>query len=130
MIRYFLESIVLFALISVIPSASFAQKTDTTGNLNPQNVARVETDFMKHQLALDSTKAAAVYEINLKYAKENQQVMKSDKSDSLKLMQIRKNSDAKDNELKRVLTNDQYNKYIAMKKEMMNSIKEKMKQKQ
>lgn len=59
MIKYFLESVVLFAVISFIPSVSYAQEIDTTGILNPEVVARFETQFMKKELALDSSTASS-----------------------------------------------------------------------
>lgn len=122
MTKCFLGSLVLFAVLCVIPSASFAQKPD------PEVVARIETDFMKKQLKLDSSTESVVHEINLKYEKENYRIMNSDISKVDKLKEIKQNSDAKDEEMKRVLSKDQYEKYIKLKKDLMKLAGEKMKE--
>jgi hypothetical protein len=129
MIKYFLGSVALFVFISVFPSISYAEKMDTTSMLNPDTRARVESQYMEKELALDSSTAASVHEINLKYANANQEIMTSDKKHAEKLKEVKKNSHAKDQELKKVLTADQYKKYTEKKMEMMEMVKEKVKAK-
>lgn len=128
MFNSLLESIVLFAVISVIPNISFADEVDTTGILNPDMRAHLETEFMEKKLALNSSTASLVYDINLKYAKINQEIMSSKKRNAEKYREVKKNLSEKDDDLKKVLTGDQYKKYTETKKEMMETIKEKVKE--
>jgi hypothetical protein len=120
---------VFLAVISFMPGVSFAQPIDTTGIMNPEVPATIETEYMKNKLALDSSTASAVYDINLRSEKRNQQIITSNKSNATKFRELQLSSQTRDAEMKRVLTKDQYNKYMAMKKDMMSTVKEKLNKK-
>jgi predicted RND superfamily exporter protein len=127
MIKFLLGSVVFFVFISVFPSSSFAEKMDTTSMMNPDTRARHETQYMEKELNLDSSTVISVHKINLKYAEANQEIMTSDKKRADKIKEVKKNSIEKDQEMEKVLTADQYKKYTEMKKEMMETVKEKAK---
>lgn len=129
MIKYLLVSAALFVFISVFPSTSFADKMDATKIVDPETRAHIETQYMKKELALDSLTAASVQEINLKYAKANQELMTSDKKNTEKVKEIKKNSKEKDREMEKILTPDQYKKYTEKKKDIMEKVEEKVKEK-
>jgi hypothetical protein len=129
MVKKLLLSAVLLAMINIMPTLSLAQETDTTGFKNPDTRAQFETQYMKRALNLDSAVADSVYNINLKYAKANQELITSEKKKAHKYRELMKSSEAKDKELQKVLTEEQYKKYTETKNEMLSAIKEKMKEK-
>jgi len=120
---------VFFAAISLIPNVSSAQPADTTGIYNPEYPATIETEYMKSKLSLDSATASSVYNINLKYEKRNQQILTSKINNAEKFRALQLSSQTRDAEMKSVLTKEQYNKYMAIKKDMMNTVKDKLKKK-
>lgn len=127
MIKYLSVYFLLLAFVSIIPGVSYAQQIDTTGIMNPEVPATAETEYMKSKLGLDSSEASAVYDINLKSEKRNQEIITSSKSKAEKYRELQLNSQTRDAEMKRVLTKDQFNKYMTIKKDMMNAIKERFK---
>jgi hypothetical protein len=90
----------------------------------PEERAAFQTDRMKTDLNLSDEQTAKVREINLKYAKENQEVFKSDVSQEEKKNKMREIYQRKQDELKTVLTVEQYEKYRSEKKEMRGRIRE------
>jgi Spy/CpxP family protein refolding chaperone len=128
MIKFLFGSVVFFVFIGVFPSSTFADKMDTTSMMSPDWDWRAgyETQYMEKELALDFFTAASVHEINLKYAESNHKIMTSDKKTVEKIIEVKKNSYAKDQEMEKVLTADQYKEYTEKKKEMMKTVEEKV----
>lgn len=114
-----------FLLVFMIPALAMAQMEEFK-NSTPQERATLLTEMMKSTLTLDEKASAAVAEINLKYANETQALMDSSKPKFEKLMTFRKNSQAKDTELKAILTPEQYTLYEQKKSEMQEKIKQKI----
>lgn len=86
---------------------------------SPEERARWQTDWMKKELLLDSTVVPRVYAINLKYANKMEGIMQNDTSSRFERHQdVRNLMDAKDNELKKVLTDEQYKLYLQKRNEM------------
>ena len=93
-------------------------------NTTPEERADFQTNRMKTLLNLSDEQTAKVREINLKYAKENQEVFNSDVTKEEKKNKLRAIYEQKQNELKTVLTEEQYEKYRSEKKEMRGRIRE------
>lgn len=119
---------VSFTLLLMGPVVAVAQMDDLK-NTTAEERASMLTDMMKSSLSLDEKTSASVADINLKYAKEVQTLMDSDSPNLQKLMTFRANSQAKDDELKAVLTPEQYSRYEQKKSEMQDVVKQKLKQK-
>ncbi|MCI1647260.1 MAG: DUF4890 domain-containing protein [Bacteroides sp.] len=100
----------------VFATQSFAQGRG--GMRTPEERAKMLTEKIKEALSLNETQEKTVYDINLKYAKQNQEVMTSDGDRAEKMEKMRSLQDAKNGELKKVLTEDQYKKYEKMLEEM------------
>lgn len=98
-------------------------------NSTPEEKGKVLTEWMHDELKLDSSVVKSAYEINLKYAKLNQVVMSSDKGKLKKLKEMKANSESKDKELKKIFTKEQYDKYQKRKDELLELMKEKIKEK-
>ena len=67
-------------------------------------------------------------EINLKYAKENQQIFESEGSRQEKRGRFSELHEQKQNELKKVFSEEQYEKFLSKKREMKKRMKERREQ--
>ena len=92
-------------------------------NTTPEERADFQTSRMKTLLNLSDEQTAKVGEINLKYAKENQDVFDSDVTREEKKNKMREIYEQRQNELKTVLSKEQYEKYQSEKKEMKDRIR-------
>lgn len=119
--------VVGFALL-LVAGLAIAQ-IDELKNSTPEERATLLTEMMKTTLSLDEKTTMAVSAINLKYATETQALIDSDAPRLEKLMTFRRNSAAKDTEIKAVLTPEQYRQYEQKKSEIQDTVKQKMKEK-
>ena len=87
------------------------------------------TEWMKTNLQLTADQVAPVQEINLKYANKMDDLRKSSKGRRGKMQTLKNDNKAKDAELKKILTADQYKIYLAKKEEIKKKFKEEMKEK-
>lgn len=118
----------LMAVLLLVPALAVAQLDDLK-NTTPEERAAALTEMMQSSLSLDEKTATAVSGINLKYAKETQTLMDSSGPQLGKLMTFRQNAQAKDAELKGVLTPEQYSLYEQKKDEMQAQMKQKLMEK-
>ncbi len=96
----------------------FATQGFAQGMRSPEERAKMTTDRMKESLSLDETQTKSVYDINLKYAKKNEEIFKGDGDRAAKMKEIGDLQEAKDKEFKAVLTDKQYGDYQKMVQEM------------
>jgi hypothetical protein len=123
-----LISLVLGFTVLLAATLAVAQM-DELKNSTPEERATLQTDWMKTNLALDDKTTTAVSAINLKYAQETQTLMDSQEPRLGKLMTFRKNSEAKDAEIKALLTPEQFSQYEQKKSELEDMVKQKLKEK-
>jgi Spy/CpxP family protein refolding chaperone len=126
-----LMHIIIFLALAtfILPLTSYSQDGGKRfrghfKNTTPEERADFQTNKMKTLLNLSDEQTAKVREINLKYAKENQEVFNSDVTKEEKKNKLRAIYEQKQNELKTVLTEEQYEKLQSEKKEMMDRIRE------
>jgi len=111
-------------VVSTVTSA-WAQM-DQLKNMPPGERARLQTDMMKKKLGLSPQQTTQVGAINEKYAQQMQPVLTSSEGPFMKMRQVRQIGDAKEAELKQVLTPDQFQKYLVERQEMREKFEEKM----
>jgi len=87
------------------------------------------TDWMKKNLTLSDAQVPQVQEINLKYANKLYALKRNTIPRRQKLEMLKDNDIAKDEEMKKVLTADQFKTYQAKKEEIKKQLKHKMKEK-
>ncbi|HEX2846085.1 MAG TPA: hypothetical protein VHN59_06025 [Chitinophagaceae bacterium] len=112
---------VMLALSFVIMQAS-AQKDSTA--YSPEARAKNITDKMKTELTLSDDQYNKVYDINLKYAQKNTEALKEEGTRLAKLKAVKAENEEKNKELKGVLTEEQFEKYKGMRKEMKSGMKQ------
>lgn len=94
----------------------------------PEERAKRMTEWMTTNLKLTGDQVPKVQDINLRYAQKMEGIKMGSQTKEEKRGQVKSLSDQKDGEMKTVLNDDQYQSYLARKKEMEKRMKEKMKE--
>ncbi len=130
-----LTHIIIFLVLAtfILPLTSYPQDGGKRyrghfKNATPEERADFQTNRMKTLLNLSDEQTAKVREINLKYAKENQEVFNSDVTREEKKNKLRAIYGQKQNELKTVLSKEQYEKLQSENKAMRNRRRERRRQ--
>jgi protein CpxP len=108
------------SIISLLFITSVASAQQQYQKRTPEERAQNQTKWMQKNLALTENQNAKVYDITLRYARENDDANTS--TNQSKRAERRDIQKSKDEELKMVLTGEQYQKYQVHVQEM----KEKM----
>ena len=124
--KVILINLFLLITLSFAVNVIFGQKKTSS---TPEERATKLTEWMKTNLELNGDQATQVQTINLKYANKNQELQTQSLSRKQKMQILKDNDKAKDAELKKVLTVDQYNSYQAKKEEIRKQMKERMREK-
>jgi hypothetical protein len=90
--------------------------------------AKMITEWMDQELKLDTVAEEKAQQINLKYARLNQEIYTARTGRRAAIKKIQANAKAKDLELKSVFTPEQYVTYLEKKKELRLYIKKKLKE--
>lgn len=106
--------LLLLMLMLVTGASSQAQ---TSKESTPEERAEQWNVWMKEQLDLKPEQENPIHEINLKYARQNEELKVSDGSRKTKFQQLKSNDEKKDQELKVVLTEAQFKLYQEKKKD-------------
>ena len=123
--KIMLFSFLLVPLLSLVLSVNAQDKQP----MNPQEKAQKLTDWMKTSLKLTDDQVAKVQPINLKYAQKMADTKNSTQDQKAKMDAMKADEEAKDAELKAVLTPEQYTSWEAKKADMKKEMMEKMKDK-
>lgn len=116
-------SIFLLALTAIGFNQATAQTTERTP-LTAEERAQKWTDWMKTELTLTAEQEPNVHAINLKYADQMDDIKSAEGDRRSKFKDAKATSKAKDEELKAVLTPDQFTKYTAKKQEMQQKLRD------
>ncbi len=119
----------LIALQLTLGTLAVAGELDTLKNTTPEERAKAQTAFMASKLDLKPDQKTKVAEINLKYAKKMDPVLKGDAGPFMKMREMRKIGEEKEAELKQILSPEQFDKYLASKEEMREKFEERMEEK-
>lgn len=90
-----------------IPALAMTQPGLAQGRTAEERAQR-QTEQMTKKLGLDENQTASVGEINLKYAQQVDEILASDQEQPAKRAAIRDLKAAQDDELRQVLTEEQY----------------------
>ena len=111
-------ALVVARLASQAPAADMDALKDTT----PAERAKAQTAMMKTKLGLTEAEAAKVGPINMKYAERMEPIIKGSEGPLKRMEAVHAVEQAKETELKGVLTADQFAKFEANKQEMMEKL--------
>jgi hypothetical protein len=117
-----LTVIMLFVACSSFSLAVSAQTAAPKAQAEER--AQKMTAQMQKKLSLTEAQYQPVYDINLKYAKVNEQILKGTDGKIAKLKKLKLTQQNKSRELQAVLTKDQFNQYEEWNKEVKAELKE------
>ena len=109
-----------FVVIAVLAFGvvAAAQELQMLENTTPQQRAGIQTAFMTKKLGLSPEVRSKVEAINLKYAQQAQPVLTGSEGPLRKMHDIKEIEAQKENELKGVLTPQQFQQFLASKEEL------------
>jgi len=105
-------------LFSLLPSLT-ARAQGFMQNSTPEQRAKLQTDSMKVRLPLRKEQYTPIYELNLKYARKAEPILKSTSSMITKYYKVNAIHSEKEKEFKKILTTSQYKKYLQLKDEII-----------
>ncbi len=95
-----------------------ANVTNAQQAKSAEDRAKAMTDKMKEKLTLDDNQYQKVYDVNLKYAKKADEIAAGSGDKKSKAESLKTQLEAKDKDMKGILTSDQYKKYEDIKHEL------------
>ena len=108
----------LIAACLLIAGTVFAGELDALKNTSPAQRAKAQTAMMKEKLGLSEEQVAKVGALNLKYAEKMDPIIKGAEGTFMKARDARNVEQQKEDELKALLSPDQFQKFLAGKEEM------------
>jgi Spy/CpxP family protein refolding chaperone len=119
---------IVFMLVSLFTIGISAQRPDKKARVTPEERASKQTEIMAKQLELTEEQQAKVKEINLKYSQQTANHEQQAKDELKKSREDFKSLfEAKDAELKQVLTPEQYQKWQEKRKDLRKNFEGKFK---
>jgi hypothetical protein len=113
----------IFVLI-LSTSTLFGQDSNISKS-TPEQRAKFQTEQMNKKLPLKADQYEAVYAINIKFAKETEPYIRETDGKMKKLRELKAIQNKKSEEMKAILTPDQYKKYEELQKENREKAKDK-----
>ena len=118
----------ILTLLMMLIAGSFshqatAQTTERTP-LTSAERAQKWTDWMKKELTLTAEQEPKIHAINVKYADQMDDIKAEEGDRRSKFKEVRETNKAKDEELKAVLTPEQFTKYTEKKQERQQKMRE------
>ncbi|QJB30946.1 hypothetical protein HF324_06030 [Chitinophaga oryzae] len=114
----------LAAFLMLITFAASAQNKAILKDSTPEQLAKMQTEWMQEKLGLSTTQTAQVYDVNLQYARKNAPLLQSTAGKRSRFKKLKALQEEKLAALGKILDADQYKNYEALRKQMLNSIKE------
>ncbi len=108
----------LIAACLLIAGTVVAGELDELKNTTPAERAKAQTAMMKAKLGLSEDQVAKVGALNLKYAEKMDPIIKGTEGPFMKMSDAKNVEQEKEDELKALLSPDQFQKFLAEKEEM------------
>lgn len=119
-----LLSVMLITVVNVN-----AQSKNAKAQSTPEQRAEKLTTWMKDNLNLTAEQIPLVQELNLKYARMNEELKNMSGPRNEKMKKIKSNEAAKEEELKKILTPEQFQTFTTKKREVKEEVKTRYKEK-
>jgi hypothetical protein len=115
----------LIAAFTIYSLTVFAQRGNFQ-NMSAQERAQFQTNRMVAALEIDSALVDQVHDINLKYATQWEKERTPEASRYEMMAKMEKMNHARNKDFKKVLTKEQYRKFMRQQQEMRNRMQERM----
>lgn len=115
------------AAVMTIAFTHLTAQSKSLKDSTPEQRAKMQTEWMKTKLALNSSQIRQVYDLNLQYAKKNEPILQSNEGKMAKFKKLKAIQQEKSSVLSKILTDEQFEKYQEMKDQMIQNFKNKRK---
>ena len=122
----FIAPLVAALSLLIVVTASAQNEMEKLKSSTPEERARLQTEMMKTKLGLTPDQTPKVAAINQKYAQRMEPIIKGQEGPLMRLRQMREVGQAKEAELKGVLSPEQFQKYLAEMQEMREKFEDKL----
>jgi len=122
----FIALLVAALSLLIVVAAGAQNEMEKLKSSTPEERARLQTEMMKTKLALTTDQTPKVAAINQKYAQRMEPIIKGQEGPLMRLRQMREVGQAKEADLKGVLSPEQFQKYLAEKQEMREKFEDKL----
>ena len=122
----FIALLVAALSLLIVVAAGAQNEMEKLKSSTPEERARLQTEMMKTKLGLTTDQTPKVAAINQKYAQRMDPIIKGQEGPLMRLRQMREVGQAKEAELKGVLSPEQFQKYLAEKQEMREKFEDKL----
>ena len=122
----FIALLVAAMSLLIVVAAGAQNEMEKLKSSTPEERARLQTEMMKTKLSLTPDQTPKVAAINQKYAQRMEPIIKGQEGPLMRLRQMREVGQAKEAELKGVLSPEQFQKYLAEKQEMREKFEDKL----
>jgi hypothetical protein len=121
------KSMVLAAAVgSLLFAVTVSAQLEELKNTTPEQRAKALTEMMKTKIGLTPEQTGKVAELNLTYAKKMDPLIKGSAGPLVRMREMKQINEAKEAELKQILSPPQFDKYLASKEEMREKLVEKV----
>jgi len=121
------------ALVAAVGALMFAlvasAQLDELKNTTPEQRAKALTEIMKAKVGLTPEQTGKVMDLNLEYAKKMDPLIKGSAGPLVRMREMKQINQAKEAELKQILSPQQFEEYLASKEEMREKLVEKVEEK-
>ncbi|MBK7441572.1 MAG: hypothetical protein IPL12_05710 [Bacteroidetes bacterium] len=104
-------------LITILSIGVLSVKAQDNTHPSAEQRAKALTELMDNKLNLDDAQQGLVAELNLRYANKVDEIAATDATKPEKVQKVSALNDAKEKELKTILSGPQYTKYVEMKED-------------
>ena len=122
----FIALLVAAMSLLIVVAAGAQNEMEKLKSSTPEERARLQTEMMKVKLGLTPDQTPKVAAINQKYAQRMEPIIKGQEGPLMRLRQMREVGQAKEAEMKGVLSPEQFQKYLAEKQEMREKFEDKL----
>jgi len=116
--------IIVAGILSITSINAQSVNRDSLKNATPEQRAQMQSDMMKNKLVLTDEQYKQVSDINLKYARKMDDLKQNGGGKFSKARKAKSIMSDKDDELQKVFTKEQFEKYETLKKEMMDKARD------
>jgi hypothetical protein len=121
------QLLLLVTAFLCIAFTSLSAQTKKLKDSTPEQRAKMQTEWMKTKLALNTTQVQQIYALNLQYAQKNDPVIQSNEGKLAKFKKLKAFQKEKSDALSKILDEGQYKKYQELKDQMVQNFKKKRK---
>lgn len=121
------KQISLIVAFMIMAFTHLTAQSKSLKDSTPEQRAKMQTEWMKTKLALNSSQTRQVYDLNLQYAKKNEPILQSNEGKMAKFKKLKAIQQEKSFVLSKILTDEQFKKYQEMIDQMIQNFKNKRK---